>query len=67
MPNNLHTSHLDSCLRERLRHCAGLHQRDDFILELVTIHCGDQIDQAALGTAGVETRDQMADSNRQSS
>ncbi len=67
MSANLHTGHWDPSLRERLCHWAGLQQRNDFILELVAIHRRDQIDQAALGTSSVETRDQMTDSDRQSS
>ena len=65
MPADLHTGHRDSRLLERLRHRPGFQERNDFILELVAIHRRDQIDQAALGTTGVETRDQMTDSDRQ--
>ena len=67
MPADLHTGHRHSNLREHLCHWPGLQQRDDFVLELVAIHRRDQIDQAALGTTGVETSDQMTDPDRQSS
>ena len=66
MPADLHTGHRDSSLLERPRHRPGFQERNDFILELVAIHRGDQIDQTALGATGVQTGDQMADANRQS-
>jgi hypothetical protein len=56
----------NSGLLERLRHWPRFQQRNDLILEFVAIHRREQIDQTALGTAGVETGNQMADANRQS-
>jgi hypothetical protein len=52
-------------LYERLRHWAWLQQANDFVLEFVAIHRGDEINQAALGTAAVECRNQMANPNGQ--
>ncbi len=65
MPDDVHTGDRNSSLRQRLCHWTGLEKRDHFILELVAIHRRDQIDQAALGATGVETCDQMTNSNRQ--
>jgi hypothetical protein len=57
--------HWNTGLRERLRHRPWLQKRNDLILKLIAIHRRDQIDQAALGTTGVEAGNQVADSNRQ--
>jgi hypothetical protein len=65
IPADLKTGHRDPGLRQRLCQRTRLQQRNHFILELIAIHRRDQIDQAALGTTGVETGDQMADANRQ--
>jgi hypothetical protein len=65
MPPHFHTGHGNTGLRKRLRHRAWLQKRNDFIFKLIPIHRRDQIDQAALGTTGVEASNQMADSDRQ--
>jgi len=67
MAADFHTSYRNPSLRERLRHRPGLQQCDDLVRELIAIHCGDEIDQAALGTTGVEARNQMTDFDRQNS
>src|SRR5262249_50031074 len=64
---DLHTGHGNASLGECPRHGTGLQESNDFIFKLVTVHRRDQIDQAALGTTGVEARDQMTDSDRQRS
>lgn len=66
MPTDVHTGNRDSSLRKRLRHRTGLEECNDFVLEFAAIHGCDEIDKAALGTAGVETGNQMTNTNRQS-
>ena len=65
MPAEFHTGHRNSSLYERLRHGTRLQQRNDFALELVAVHRGDEIEEAALGTARIETGNEMTDANRQ--
>ena len=65
MPTKFHTGHRNSGLRERLRHRTRLQERDDFVLEFAAIHGRDEINEAPLGTAGVEAGNQMTNANRQ--
>ena len=54
-------------LAQSLCHRSGLQQCDDLIIELIAIYRRNEIDQAALGTPGVEARNQMTNFNRQNS
>jgi hypothetical protein len=65
MPVDLHASHGDPSLYERLRHRTRLQERNDLVIEFVAIHRRDEINEAPLGTAGVEACDQMTNANRQ--